>query len=199
MDSGGPQAGGIKACSTPVSGQNRHAKEAERPRPSSTTGHHTPAMLSPGSSSSFPRPIYPVPLLSHVPLVRPPPPQLHPGVVQRMIAQGVQPQQLGPALLQTGGDRCLTARCLFFCLFIYFMEMMESSVNVCKNQRSLCLNRTFPPDCGPVSAARSASCSLRPASVSTGHYRTPTYSPQSFWTTHAISSHATTVPTAAET
>ncbi|XP_060723908.1 eukaryotic translation initiation factor 4E transporter isoform X2 [Tachysurus vachellii] len=101
VDSGGPQAGGIKACSTPVSAQNRHSKEAERARPSSTTGHHTPAMLSPGSSS-YPRPIYPVPILSHVPLVRPPPPQLHPGVVQRMIAQGIQPQQLGPALLQTG-------------------------------------------------------------------------------------------------
>ncbi|KAK3557367.1 hypothetical protein QTP70_026542 [Hemibagrus guttatus] len=101
VDSGGPQAGGIKACSTPVSAQNRHSKEAERARPSSTTGHHPPAMLSPGSSSSFPRPIYPVPILSHVPLVRPPP-QLHPGVVQRMIAQGIQPQQLGPALLQTG-------------------------------------------------------------------------------------------------
>ncbi|XP_060775594.1 eukaryotic translation initiation factor 4E transporter isoform X2 [Neoarius graeffei] len=102
VDSGGPQAGGIKACSTPASAQNRHSKEAERARPSFTTGHHTPAMLSPGSSSSLPRPIYPVPLLSHVPLVRPPPPQLHPGVVQRMIAQGIQPQQLGPALLQTG-------------------------------------------------------------------------------------------------
>lgn len=102
VDSGGPQVGGIKACSTPVSAQNRHLKEADRVRPSSTTGHHNPAMLSPGSSSSFPRHIYPVPLLSHVSLVRPSPPQLHPGVVQRMIAQGIQPQQLGPALLQTG-------------------------------------------------------------------------------------------------
>ncbi|MCJ8729587.1 hypothetical protein PDJAM_G00108120 [Pangasius djambal] len=102
VDSGGPQAGGIKACSTPVSAPNRHSKEAERARPSSTTGHHTPSMPSPGSTSSFPRPIYSVPLLSHVPLVRPPPPQLHPGVVQRMIAQGIQPQQLAPALLQTG-------------------------------------------------------------------------------------------------
>lgn len=122
VDSGGPQAGGIKACSTPVSAQNRHSKEAERVRPSSTTGLHTPAMLSPGSSSSFPRPIYPVPLLSHVPLVRPPPPQLHPSVVQRMIAQGIQPQQLGPALLQTGGDWCLTAEWLLLCRFICFME-----------------------------------------------------------------------------
>ncbi|XP_066521172.1 eukaryotic translation initiation factor 4E transporter isoform X2 [Hoplias malabaricus] len=102
VDLSGPQTGGAKACSTPVSTQNRHSKEAERPRPSSTTGHHTPTMLSPGSSSHFTRPIYPVPLLSHVPLVRPPPPQLHPSVVQRMLAQGIHPQQLGPALLQTG-------------------------------------------------------------------------------------------------
>ncbi|XP_062853968.1 eukaryotic translation initiation factor 4E transporter isoform X2 [Trichomycterus rosablanca] len=101
MDNSGPQTGGVKACSTPVSAQNRQSKEAERARPSSSTGHHTPAMLSPGSSS-FPRPIYQVPILPHVPLVRPSPPQLHPSVVQRMIAQGVQPQQLGPALLQTG-------------------------------------------------------------------------------------------------
>ncbi|KAI4892750.1 hypothetical protein NFI96_032311 [Prochilodus magdalenae] len=102
VDASGHQTGGVKACSTPVSASNRHSKEAERPRPSSTSGHHTPAMLSPGSSSTFPRPIYPVPLLSHVPLVRPPPPHLHPSVVQRMLAQGIQPQQLGPALLQTG-------------------------------------------------------------------------------------------------
>ncbi|XP_072540642.1 eukaryotic translation initiation factor 4E transporter isoform X2 [Salminus brasiliensis] len=102
VDGSGSQTGGVKACSTPVSTQNRHSKEAERPRPSSTTGHHTPTMLSPGASSTFPRPIYPVPLLSHVPIVRPPPPQLHPSVVQRMLAQGIQPQQLGPALLQTG-------------------------------------------------------------------------------------------------
>ncbi|KAM9482756.1 eukaryotic translation initiation factor 4E transporter isoform 1-T3 [Clarias gariepinus] len=101
VDNGGPQTSGIKACSTPVSAQNRHSKEVERARPASTTGQSTPAMLSPGSSSSFPRPIYQVPFLPHVPLVRPPP-QLHPGVVQRMIAQGIQPQQLGPALLQTG-------------------------------------------------------------------------------------------------
>ncbi|KAL7891485.1 hypothetical protein AOLI_G00009610 [Acnodon oligacanthus] len=102
VDTSEPQTGVVKACSTPVSVQNRHSKEPERPRSSSTTGHHTPAMLSPGSSSTFPRVIYPAPLLSHVPLVRPPPPQLHPSVVQRMLAQGIQPQQLGPALLQTG-------------------------------------------------------------------------------------------------
>ncbi|XP_076870590.1 eukaryotic translation initiation factor 4E transporter isoform X2 [Brachyhypopomus gauderio] len=101
VDNSGSQTGGVKTCSTPVSAQNR-SKEAERPRPTSSSGHHTPAMLSPGASSTFPRPIYPVPLLSHVPLVRPPPPQLHPSVVQRMLAQGIQPTQLGPALLQTG-------------------------------------------------------------------------------------------------
>ncbi|XP_062325014.1 eukaryotic translation initiation factor 4E transporter isoform X3 [Osmerus eperlanus] len=99
MDGNGPQTGGVKACSTPLSSQTRPSKEQERPKPGSA-GHHTPTLVSPGPS--FPRPIYPVPLLSHVPIVRPPPPQLHPSVVQRMLAQGIQPQQLGPALLQAG-------------------------------------------------------------------------------------------------
>lgn len=102
VDTSGPQTGGVKACSTPVPSHNRHIKDPDRPRPSSATGHHTPTMLSPGPSSSFPRPqMYPVPLLPHVPLVRPPP-QLHPSVMQRMLAQGIQHQQLGPPLLQTG-------------------------------------------------------------------------------------------------
>ncbi|KAK2889406.1 hypothetical protein QQF64_028436 [Cirrhinus molitorella] len=102
VDTSSPQTGGVKACSTPVPNQNRHSKDPDRPRPSSTTGHHTPTMLSPGPSSPFPRPqMYPVPLIPHVPLVRPPP-QLHPSVMQRMLAQGIQPQQLGPTLLQTG-------------------------------------------------------------------------------------------------
>lgn len=102
VDTSGPQTGGVKACSTPVPTQNRHSKDPERPRPPSATGPHTPTMLSPGPSSPFPRPqMYPVPLLPHVPLVRPPP-QLHPSVMQRMLAQGIQPQQLGPTLLQTG-------------------------------------------------------------------------------------------------
>ncbi|TNN84364.1 Eukaryotic translation initiation factor 4E transporter [Liparis tanakae] len=89
MDGGASQPGGLKACS-----QNLPSKDHERLRP----GHHTPSMVPPGPSS-FPRPIYPVPLLSHVPMARPPP-QLHPNVVQRMLAQGIQPQQLGPALVQ---------------------------------------------------------------------------------------------------
>uniref|UniRef100_A0A6Q2Z9R0 Eukaryotic translation initiation factor 4E nuclear import factor 1 n=1 Tax=Esox lucius TaxID=8010 RepID=A0A6Q2Z9R0_ESOLU len=101
----GSQSRGVKACSTPRSSQARqHAKEhQERPRPGSA-GHHTPTVVSPGSASPFPLPIYPVPLLSHghVPMVRAPPPQLHPSVVQRMLVQGIQPQQLGPALMQAG-------------------------------------------------------------------------------------------------
>ncbi|XP_061115688.1 eukaryotic translation initiation factor 4E transporter isoform X4 [Conger conger] len=100
-------AGGMKTgfprstCSTPLSGQGRHSKDPDRTRPSSS-GQHTPTLVSPGSASPFPRPVYPVPLLSHVPLVRPPPHQLPPSVVQRMIAQGMQPQQLPPSLLQAG-------------------------------------------------------------------------------------------------
>uniref|UniRef100_A0A3P8X8F9 Eukaryotic translation initiation factor 4E nuclear import factor 1 n=2 Tax=Esox lucius TaxID=8010 RepID=A0A3P8X8F9_ESOLU len=105
MDDSGSQSRGVKACSTPRSSQARqHAKEhQERPRPGSA-GHHTPTVVSPGSASPFPLPIYPVPLLSHghVPMVRAPPPQLHPSVVQRMLVQGIQPQQLGPALMQAG-------------------------------------------------------------------------------------------------
>ncbi|KAM6979779.1 eukaryotic translation initiation factor 4E transporter [Aplochiton taeniatus] len=101
MDGAGSQSGGVKSCSTPMSSHTRLTKDHERPRPGSA-GHHTPTLVSPGSASPFPRPIYPVPLLSHVPMVRPPPPQLHPSVVQRMLAQGIQPQQLGPALLQAG-------------------------------------------------------------------------------------------------
>ncbi|XP_051985619.1 eukaryotic translation initiation factor 4E transporter isoform X1 [Xyrauchen texanus] len=100
VDTSGPQTGGVKVCSTPVPAHNRQT-DMDRPRPHSTTGHHTPTMLSPGPSSPFPRPqMYPVPLLPHVPLVRPP--QLHPGVMQRMLSQGIQSQQLGPTLLQTG-------------------------------------------------------------------------------------------------
>uniref|UniRef100_A0A669F4U4 Eukaryotic translation initiation factor 4E nuclear import factor 1 n=1 Tax=Oreochromis niloticus TaxID=8128 RepID=A0A669F4U4_ORENI len=94
VDGNVAQSGGVKTSSQTLS-----SKEQERLRPGST-GHHTPAVVPPGPSSSFPRPVYPVQLLSHVPMVRPPP-QLHP-VVQRMLAQGIQPQQLGPALVQAG-------------------------------------------------------------------------------------------------
>lgn len=77
---------------------SQSGKDQDRLRPS---GHHMPNVVPPGPSSSFPRPVYPIPLIPHVPMVRPPP-QLHPNVVQRMLAQGIQPQQLGPALMQAG-------------------------------------------------------------------------------------------------
>lgn len=88
VDGNVAQSGCVKTSS-----QTLQSKEQERLRPGST-GHHPPTMVPPGPSS-FPRPVYPVPLLSHVPMVRPPT-QLHPAV-QRMLAQGIQPQQLGPA------------------------------------------------------------------------------------------------------
>lgn len=95
MDGNAAQSGGVKP--------GVQTKEQERLRPGSA-GHQLPAMPPSGaasSSSSFPRPVYPVPLLSHVPVVRPSP-QLHPNVVQRMLAQGIPPQQIGPALVQAG-------------------------------------------------------------------------------------------------
>lgn len=92
MDGNAAQPGGVKS--------GVQTKEQERLRPGSA-GHQPPAMPPSGASSSFPRPVYPVPLLSHVPVVRPSP-QLHPNVVQRMLAQGIPPQQLGPALVQAG-------------------------------------------------------------------------------------------------
>ncbi|XP_061544411.1 LOW QUALITY PROTEIN: eukaryotic translation initiation factor 4E transporter [Phycodurus eques] len=91
----GTQSGSVKSSSKTLP-----SKDQERLRPHSTR-HHTATTAPPGPLSSFPRSVYPVPLLSHVPMVRPPP-QLHPNVVQRMFAQGIQPQQLGPALVQAG-------------------------------------------------------------------------------------------------
>ncbi|CAL8335547.1 unnamed protein product [Merluccius merluccius] len=96
MSGSGSQPAGVKAGS-----QNLSSKDNERLRPGSA-GHHAPPMVSSGPGAAFSRPMYPVPLLSHLPMVRPPPPQLHPSVVQRMLAQGIQPQQLGPNLLQSG-------------------------------------------------------------------------------------------------
>ncbi|XP_045547505.1 eukaryotic translation initiation factor 4E transporter isoform X1 [Salmo salar] len=97
IGSSGSQLGGVKASSQ----ARQHAQD--RPRPGSA-GHHTPTLVSPGEGRGRPCPIYPIPLLSHghVPMVRPPPPQLHPSLVQRMLTQGIQPQQLGPALVQAG-------------------------------------------------------------------------------------------------
>ncbi|XP_061907562.1 eukaryotic translation initiation factor 4E transporter isoform X2 [Entelurus aequoreus] len=93
MEGNNAQTGGMKSTS-----QSLASKDQERLRPLSA-GHHTATTTLPGPSSTFPRPIYPVPLLSHVPMVRPPP-QLHPNVVQQMLAQGIQPQQLAPTLVQ---------------------------------------------------------------------------------------------------
>lgn len=93
MNGNSLQSAGIKASSQTLSN-----KDQERLR-SGSSAQRTPT-APPGPPSSFPRPVYPVPLLSHIPVVRPS--QLHPNVVQRMLAQGIQPQQLAPALVQTG-------------------------------------------------------------------------------------------------
>uniref|UniRef100_UPI00398F3B6E eukaryotic translation initiation factor 4E transporter isoform X2 n=1 Tax=Pristiophorus japonicus TaxID=55135 RepID=UPI00398F3B6E len=88
------------ACTTPQLNQMRFTKDQDyRPR---SAGRKTPTRASPIPGSPFPRPICPVPIVSHVPLVRQSPPHLPPGVVQRMLAQGMSPQQLHPALLHTG-------------------------------------------------------------------------------------------------
>lgn len=93
MNGNSLQSGGVKVSSQPLPN-----KDQERLR-SGSTGQPTAPTAPPGPSSSFPRPVYPVPLLSHIPVVRP---QVHPNMVQRMLAQGIQPQQLAPALVQTG-------------------------------------------------------------------------------------------------
>uniref|UniRef100_A0A2I3FTE5 Eukaryotic translation initiation factor 4E nuclear import factor 1 n=1 Tax=Nomascus leucogenys TaxID=61853 RepID=A0A2I3FTE5_NOMLE len=86
------------SCSTPLSQTNRYTKEQDyRPK---ATGRKTPTLASPVPTTPFLRPVHQVPLVSHVPMVRPAH-QLHPGLVQRMLAQGVHPQHL-PSLLQTG-------------------------------------------------------------------------------------------------
>ncbi|XP_068268909.1 eukaryotic translation initiation factor 4E transporter isoform X5 [Nyctibius grandis] len=85
------------ACSTPLAQANRCTKEQDyRPK---STGRKTPTMASPVPGGPFLRPVHQVPLVPHVPIVRPAH-QLHPGLVQRMLAQGVHPQHL--PLLQAG-------------------------------------------------------------------------------------------------
>ncbi|KAF7207855.1 eukaryotic translation initiation factor 4E transporter isoform X1 [Nothobranchius furzeri] len=91
MEGNVTQSGGAKSSS-----QTLLSKDQERLRPSSAATH-MPTMVQPGPSS-FPHSVFPVPL---VPMVRPAP-QLPPNVVQRMLAQGIQPQQIGPALMQAG-------------------------------------------------------------------------------------------------
>ncbi|XP_044300333.1 eukaryotic translation initiation factor 4E transporter isoform X4 [Varanus komodoensis] len=87
------------ACSTPLSQPNRCTKEQDyRPK---STGRKTPTMASPVPGTAFLRPVHQVPLVPHVSMVRPPH-QLPPGLVQRMLAQGIHPQHL-PPLLQAAG------------------------------------------------------------------------------------------------
>ncbi|KAM9260021.1 eukaryotic translation initiation factor 4E transporter isoform 4-T4 [Cariama cristata] len=85
------------ACSTPLTQANRCTKEQDyRPK---SAGRKTPTVASPVPGGPFLRPVHQVPLVPHVPIVRPAH-QLHPGLVQRMLAQGVHPQHL--PLLQAG-------------------------------------------------------------------------------------------------
>ncbi|KAM5311905.1 eukaryotic translation initiation factor 4E transporter isoform 1-T1 [Glossophaga mutica] len=86
------------SCSTPLSQTNRYTKEQDyRPK---ATGRKTPTLASPVPGTPFLRPVHQVPLVPHVPVVRPAH-QLHPGLVQRMLAQGLHPQHL-TTLLQAG-------------------------------------------------------------------------------------------------
>uniref|UniRef100_A0A8C5L394 Eukaryotic translation initiation factor 4E nuclear import factor 1 n=1 Tax=Jaculus jaculus TaxID=51337 RepID=A0A8C5L394_JACJA len=86
------------SCATPLSQTSRYTKEQDyRPK---TAGRKTPTLASPVPGTPFLRPAHQVPIVPHVPIVRPTH-QLHPGLVQRMLAQGVHPQHL-PSLLQAG-------------------------------------------------------------------------------------------------
>ncbi|XP_006884563.1 PREDICTED: eukaryotic translation initiation factor 4E transporter-like [Elephantulus edwardii] len=88
----------LSSCSMSMSQTNRYTKEQDyRPK---MTGRKTPMLASPVPGAPFLRPVHQVPLVPHVPIVRPPH-QLHPGLVHRMLTQGVHPQHL-PSLLQAG-------------------------------------------------------------------------------------------------
>ncbi|XP_073485369.1 eukaryotic translation initiation factor 4E transporter isoform X2 [Aquarana catesbeiana] len=79
-------------CTPPLPHQNRYTKDQDyRPK---STGRQTPTLASSVPGASFLRPLQ-VPVLP----VRPSH-QLHPGLVQKMLAQGIPPQQL--SLLQAG-------------------------------------------------------------------------------------------------
>lgn len=95
------------ACSTPLTQANRCTKEQDyRPK---STGRKTPTMASPVPGGPFLRPVHQVPLVPHVPIVRPAH-QLHPGLVQRMLAQGVHPQHL--PILQAGNSYLFLLICI---------------------------------------------------------------------------------------
>ncbi|KAM4052908.1 eukaryotic translation initiation factor 4E transporter isoform 2-T2 [Anomaloglossus baeobatrachus] len=81
-------------CTPPLPHQNRYTKDQEyRPK---SSGRQTPTMTTSVPGASFLRPLHQVPVM---PVVRPSH-QLHPGLVQKMLAQGVPPQHL--PLLQAG-------------------------------------------------------------------------------------------------
>ncbi|XP_053326211.1 eukaryotic translation initiation factor 4E transporter [Spea bombifrons] len=81
------------AGTPPLPQQGRYTKDQDfRPK---SAGRRTPTLASP-VPGSFLRPLHQMPI---VPVVRPSH-QLHPGLVQRMLAQGVPPQHL--PLLQAG-------------------------------------------------------------------------------------------------
>ncbi|KAM5192144.1 eukaryotic translation initiation factor 4E transporter isoform 3-T5 [Mantella aurantiaca] len=81
-------------CTPPLPHQNRYTKDQDyRPK---STGRQTPTLTSPVPGASFLRPLH-----HQVPVVPVRPShQLHPGLVQKMLAQGVPPQHL--SLLQAG-------------------------------------------------------------------------------------------------
>ncbi|XP_018092966.1 eukaryotic translation initiation factor 4E nuclear import factor 1 S homeolog isoform X2 [Xenopus laevis] len=82
------------SCTPPLPHQSRYTKDQDyRPK---STGRRTPTVSSPVPGASFLQPLHQLPI---VPVVRPSH-QLHPGLVQRMLAQGVPPQRL--SLLQAG-------------------------------------------------------------------------------------------------
>ena len=84
--------------STPLSQTNCYTKEQNyRPK---AIGRKTPTLASPVPGTPLLHPAHQVPLVPHVPIVQPAL-QLHSGLVQRMLAQGVHPQHL-PSLLQAG-------------------------------------------------------------------------------------------------
>ncbi|XP_075687682.1 eukaryotic translation initiation factor 4E transporter isoform X2 [Rhinoderma darwinii] len=85
-------------CTPPLPHQSRYIRDQEyRPK---SSGRQTPTMASPVSGASFLRPLHQVPVVP----VRPSH-QLHPGLVQKMLAQGVPPQHLLQAgLLPPGID-----------------------------------------------------------------------------------------------
>ncbi|OCU01803.1 eukaryotic translation initiation factor 4E transporter isoform X2 [Xenopus laevis] len=83
-----------RSCTPPLPHQNRYTKDQDYRHKS--TGRRTPTVSSPVPGASFLQPLHQLPI---VPVVRPSH-QLHPGLVQRMLAQGVPPQHL--SLLQAG-------------------------------------------------------------------------------------------------